>query len=414
MINLPHLFLITCIICVKSTHAASIIPDYPMHEGLIDIHPYVTADTVYDSNIFRLQNGAQAKSLFGSSSLSDRLFELEFGLATKMRLSNQLILLDLNVNQTKYNRFSNLDYVGNNKRVQWDWQLGNNLNGIISYNSSKQDSGFADVVSSAQVVRENNLRTTNTTHADINWQLQSEWSLFSSFENADSVNSSTAFRFNDRQETTIESGVLYQSHLLTNIGLSVKRKDYDYANRSAASLALFGNSTVRKELIGRFGSQLNARTNLNVQIAAVNIDYPQVKTRKSDNLSQNWTLVYAVSPDTQISLNAFKDFNQVDDILYNTAEVKGFAITPSWNVTSKITVGGLASIKKQDYLGSSGAVLTSNPRSDKLESYGVNAKYLFSRRALLALSYLDTQRSSNMAGISFKDKLVRLTAGFEY
>ena len=167
MPNVSYLFLLTTVCCIKATQAASIIPDYPMHEGIIDIHPYISAETIYDSNIFRLESGARAKQLFGSSNLSDMLFELEFGIATKVRLSRQLVSLDLNANETKYNRFSNLDYAGNNEHVQWDWILGNDINGVLSYNKSKQDSGFEDVVSSAQVVRKNNLRTTDTTHADI-------------------------------------------------------------------------------------------------------------------------------------------------------------------------------------------------------------------------------------------------------
>lgn len=394
--------------------AESQVPDYERHEGIIDFRPYVSANVSYDSNIFRLENSARAQQLLGTSQLSDSLLKTELGLETRLRLSRQLISVDLSVNDTKYDKFKRLDFTGNSKVIRWNWVLGSFLEGVISYNDSEVDSGFADVLSSTAVVSSNNLRTTQSTQASLFWHVHPDWTVFGSLLKSDFSNSNTAFIFSNRQENTYETGVRYISGEQNQVSLSFRNIDYDYPNRSATSLALFGNTSTRQDVIGVFTYNPTIKLNLIAKISAVSLDYPNHGNRNFDDISQRWTLAYTYSPDTSIGASIYREVNQVDDVVSTYAQNKGVGVTSGWIISPKISLGASAEFKTQEYLGSSGVSSTSIPRKDDIETYNLFAKYQATQKMFLQLNYLRSNRKSNTPNLSYDDNVLSASASYEF
>ncbi len=406
-----------CSICLwlsSAANAASAVPDYDRHEGIVDFRPYVSANASYDSNVFRLANSSVAQQLLGTSQLSDNLLKTEAGLETHVRLSRQLIILDLSVNDTKYNKFTNLDYTGNSKNLEWDWQLGNHLDGIIAYSDVEEASGFVDVINSSATVRTNNVRTTTTEKAGINYHFHPNWTAFSLFQHSEYSNSNAAFVFGDRQQDALEGGVQYISDEQTQLALSLKNTDYNYSNRTAGSLALFGNTSTRQEIIGVVSWQATYKTNLSAHIAAVSLDYPDHSNRNFSDISQRWILSYALSPDTSISTNAYKEVNQIDDPVSTYAQSEGISISPSWTISPKSSVGASAEYKNVEFLGSSGLTQTGVTRKDEIQTYGVFGKYQATQKVFIQLIYAGTKRKSNLTNLNFNDNTISASIAYEF
>ena len=394
--------------------AESQVPDYERHEGIIDFRPYVSANLSYDSNIFRLENSARAQQLLGTSQLSDSLLKTELGLETRLRLSRQLITVDLSVNDTKYDQFKKLDFTGNSKAVRWNWVLGSYLEGVISYSDSEVDSGFADVISSASVVNSNNLRNTKSTQASLFWNVHPDWTAFGSLLKSDFSNSNAAFIFSNRQENTYEAGLRYISGEQNQVSLSFRNIDYDYPSRSATSLALFGNTSTRQDVISTFTYNPTIKLNLIAKISAVRLDYPSHGNRNFDDISQRWTLAYAYSPYTSLGASLYREVNQVDDVVSTYAQNEGISIASSWSISPKTLFGASAEFKNQEYLGSSGISSTAVARKDDIETYSIFAKYQATQKMFLQVNYLRSNRKSNLQNLSYDDNALSTSVSYEF
>lgn len=395
-------------------YAESQVPDYDRHEGIVDFRPYVSAQASYDSNIFRLENSTRAQQLLGTSQLSDSLLKTELGLETRMRLSRQLVTVDLSVNDTKYDQFKRLDFTGNAKAIRWSWVLGSYLDGIISYSDSEVDSGFTDVVSSAAAVSSNNLRTTQSTQASLFWHIHPDWTVFGSLQKNDLSNNNTAFIFSNRQENIYEAGLRYISGEQNQISLSLRNIDYDYPNRSATSLALFGNTSTRQDAIGIFTYNPTIKLNLVAKISAVSLDYPNHGNRNFDDISQRWTMAYAYSPDTNLGASLYREVNQVDDAVSTYVQNEGLSVLSGWIITPKTSIGANAELKTQEYLGSSGTSSTSVARKDDIETYSIFAKYQATQKMLLQVNFAKSSRKSNNPNLSYDDDIINAIISYEF
>lgn len=402
------------ILIFPMAYAESQVPDYARHEGIIDFRPYVSANVSYDSNIFRLVNSARAQQLFGTPQLSDTLLKTELGLETRLRLSRQLITLDLSVNDTKYDQFKRLDFTGNAKAIRWSWVLGSYLDGMISYSDSEVDSGFTDVISSAAAVTSNNLRTTQSTLASLFWHVHPDWTVFGSLQKNDLSNNNAAFIFSNRQENVYETGLSYISGEQNQVSLSLKNTDYDYPNRSATSLALFGNTSTRQDIITTFTYNPTIKLNVVAKITAVSLDYPNHGNRNFDDINQRWTMAYAYSPVTNLGASLYREVNQVDDVVSTYAQNQGFSVLASWSITPKTSIGANAEFRTQEYLGSSGVSATSIQRKDDIETYKLFAKYQATQKMFLQLNYLGSSRKSNTPNLSYDDDIISASISYEF
>lgn len=383
---------------------------FAIESGMIDIRPYVSATTMYDDNIFRFSNESQAKAAFGTTAMGDTMTSLNAGVNVGVRLSRQQLNLGLGLSDNKFDRFKLLDYTGNNASAAWVWQLGNHVNGVLSYTQSESAPGFAEIRSTLK-----NLRTTTRQMGSINWQFHPSWLAFASYEQTQYDNSSIDSKVLNNDNDAAELGLQYENAALSKVRISLRDSTSSYPNRTGQLLQLFGDTNSQRQIISTFGWSPTKLTKVNATISFVELDYPDHSNRNFTGLSQNWTLDYALTTHTDVVFSVFKEVSAVQDVLSTFVESTGFSIRPTWQATSKISLGGSALYQDRAYLGSSGLIAnTSAERQDQFRNLNMFLNYQMTRKLLLQTNYSAENRTSNVSFYNIKDNTLSATLRYDF
>lgn len=383
---------------------------FAIENGMVDIRPYVSATTMYDDNIFRFSNPAQAQTAFGTAAMGDTMTSLNAGVNVGVRLSRQQINFGLGLSDNKFDRFKLLDYTGNNVSASWAWQLGNHVNGVLSYTESESAPGFAEIRSTLK-----NLRTNTRQFGSINWQFHPSLLAFASYEQNQYDNSSIDSKVLNNDSDTIELGMQYENAALSKVRISLRDTTYNYPDRIGQQLQLFGDTSNQRQIISVFGWAPTKLTKVSATISIVELDYPSHSNRNFTGLSQNWLLDYALTTHTDLELSAFKEVSAVQEVVSTFVESTGFSIRPTWQATSKISVGGYALYQDRAYLGSSGAFAgTSTERQDQFRNLSMFVNYQATRKLLLQTNYSLENRTSNVNVYNIKDNSLSATLRYDF
>src|ERR1019366_8273239 len=85
--------------------------------------PYVFASMTHDSNLLRLSAS--------STNTADFLRQMGIGMNVDWKVSRQQILLTAAINDTRFDRYSMLNYRGRDLQGRWNWQLDNHISGDL-------------------------------------------------------------------------------------------------------------------------------------------------------------------------------------------------------------------------------------------------------------------------------------------
>lgn len=382
---------------------------FAIESGMVDIHPYVSATAMYDDNLFRFASKQQALAS-GIASMDDTMTTINAGVNVGVRLSRQRFLLGLGLSDTKFESNKSLDYTGNNAKAVWNWQLGNHLDGELSYTESESAPGFQERLSVAK-----NLRTSTRALGSINWHFHPSWLVFALYDQTSSDNSSVISRDLNSESDSAEAGIQFESVASTRVRVSLRDTETSYPDRTGLSLLQFGNESNQQQLITNVAWSPSRLAKLNATFALVDLEYPGRSNRDFNGTSQSLGMDYALTSNTNVSLSVFKDVSAIQDVVSNYVESTGFTARPTWQATSKISVGGGVEYRDRTYIGSSGVFSNATAeRQDQIRSVNTFLNYQFNRKLSLQTYYSNENRTSNVNAFVTKANTLSATLRFDY
>lgn len=367
------------------------IPFPVLAEGIIDIKPYISAGVNYDDNIFRFSSPEQAKAALGSSDASDVIKRLELGVQVDLRLSRQFISLSSSLNESKFNRFDFLDNSGKSNSLRWDWKLGSKVYGVLSASEDEAIAGFNETRSTVK-----NLRTIDRQFASINWNFHPDWTIYASREDVGLDNESASSRVLNRVDEITEGGIRFQSPLNTQLGLAYRVADSSFPNREGLVKSIFGDQASQKEAIVAAAWMPSAKTKISTRLSHVNLKRNISSRRDFSGFSQRFGLDYQATDKTSFNLTAYQVVSPVDDVLSTYVKSKGIDFNPTWNITTKVSLGGNFGYSESTYLGSAGNASSSEDRLDESIRAGLTLFYTPTQKSLVQLQYQGEKRTSNI------------------
>lgn len=372
----------------------------PSHaEGIIDIHPYVNAGISYDDNLFRFSNSAQAVASFGSDATSDVVRRASAGVLANIRLSLQLISLEVDLNQNRYNRFSLLDSDTSSEKAIWNWHIGSTLGGELSARREEAVGGFTEVRNPVL-----NIQTTDTERATINWEFIPDWRLHASAANVDFSNSIARYMTSNREDTLTEVGIEYLNRAGNLLGLAQRNVESTYPNRDPFSAAIFGSNNQQQDIVLDFGWWPSVKTHLSGEVGRAFHEFDGIPQRNFNTWNRRVTAEWYVTGKSLLSISARQETGSVDDLVATYVQTHGLTIAPVWNATSKINVRGQLTAEKRSYLGNSGLFIGAGAqREDKVRIAGLFIDYTPYDKVQIQATYQREHRSSNIPGISYDD-----------
>jgi exopolysaccharide biosynthesis operon protein EpsL len=293
-------------------------------EGLIDIKPYVAVSEVYDDNLFRVSGKDEALAVLGTDKMSDQSRRTEAGVDVDWKISRQHVLLSMNFNQNKFDRFSFLDNNGSTKRLAWNWVIGSHLGGELSISENKSMGGFTEINNPAL-----NMHTDKRKLMSINWDFHPDWRLHLQRDETEYANSQKSFRTSDRTDVAHEAAIQYTTSAGNRISLSAREVDTQYDQRDAFSAFFFGNGNQQRELGLNVTWMPSGKTRLNGRIARVERSYEEFTQRDVNAWAGNVGVDWQPTGKTTLSVAASRGIDAVDDLASTYVQNDTFSISPA-------------------------------------------------------------------------------------
>lgn len=374
------------------------------------LRPYVSYGITFDDNLLRVSDKAIAQALFGSRGTSDRIQRASAGVIFDKQVSLQRFNLNFEINRTTFDRFGTLDNTGQNLSGKWNWHIGKHLEGNIGASYTRSLGSFLEFRKLAR-----NMRTQRREYADIAWLFHPSWRVRGSVANYDLKNEVREQRINDRTEDEYIVGIDYLLPNSSHVGLQYRRLNGDLPNRQLVAGSLFDNSFKQDEGSLVVDWAYSGKTRVQLKTGVVRRSYDNRPERDFTGPNARVTVDWLPTGKTKLTVATWRDIYAVDDAISTYSDNRGISLSPSWSITSKITLQGRLLYEKQDHAGDPNLVVTSLPqRKDKYYSTMLGVSYIPVQDLQLMLSWQRDERKSNYSSSEFVDHTTMLNGRYEF
>lgn len=364
----------------------------------------------YDSNIFRLPDGVDAVTPNGTGR-SDMIATVNAGATVIVPVSRQQFLFSADLSQANYNKFSNLNFTGQDLRGLWRWQAGPWLAGDLGHTRTKYLSNFATTFGQGP-----NVRTTDTSYFNANYPFAANWAVNFGAAEARYTNSDPNNRFSDNDTSSRNLGLRYTTGLGNYIGVQGSTIDSRFKAPFIFNGVAFDNSYDQKTLNAVAGWSPSAATQLQGTLGRTRRDPKQAGRPEVSGTTGSILGTWRATAKTALNVEVGRDFGPAVDVLTASSKATTITIAPSWQATAKITVLGTLRRQKRDY--SDALVPTIVPggqlRSDTLDVAGLAVVYTPIDRVVVNLSAQREQRKSNLGGLDYTADSLSATVQYSF
>ena len=379
-------------------------------EPLDTFRPYVRADYAYDSNLFRLENDDQARTLLGTSDKSETYHTLAAGLDMDWRIRRQVLKARLEANQRRFDTYKQQNFNGYNGLLQWDWRVGKYAAGDVGYSEVRTQSSFTDLQNPIR-----NLLTTRQTYAHGGVKLSLPWQVNLGVVRTDAENSAASQRVLNYQENKYNAGLQYQTTKGSTLEFVTQYRQGEYPNRQIVGVAPVGNDYRQYDNGFAAAWAPSVKTQLKSQLNYTRRLYEDVPQRNFSGITGRAAAEWMVTGKTSLDLTLYRDIGVVENNTASYSLNQGLALSADWRPTAKLAFIGRAVRERQTYEGDPGFVLSKAPtRQDDVTHLQLEAQYKVLRKTRLGLVFQHGERQSNqaLAGYRFSSALVNVRSEF--
>jgi hypothetical protein len=302
------------------------------------------------------------------------------------------------VTKNTYDRFSARDYVGNSGRANWQWQLGNNWSGQLGANTSSSLASTANFQGTLP-----NPVTVSSKYFNAAWQFEPSWRLGFGLAANQQKNGASALKTNDIDTNAMDVSLTYVSGAGNTIGVSNRIEEARYPIQQMVLGTAIDNAYTQVSNGVSADWRYSANSRFNARLDQVARDYKQLTSRKF--AGKTWKAGYDWTPSgkTTVSLSAFRDVNQTEEIKTSLIVATGISLRMSHTLSGKLSLNGSVDSSTRDFRGDAGQVLGSSAtRRDITTTAALTLAYQITRRGSVTIGIVRDTRASNVFGLDFK------------
>lgn len=381
---------------------------------------FVGESVRYDDNLFRLSDGVDTEARLGKSQRSDTIFTTFAGVTFDKMISRQALHADLQFNNNRYSRFSELNYNGRQLGAGWDWQLGNHWKGILNFSQDKSQVDFG-ALSPGERGPQKDIVTKNRFDAGADFWFHPNYSVGAAFGRSSTRFQNSLRRANEYDANSYELNSKYQPRSGNLIGLAYRITDGNYPNREPVenpdgSVRLVNNGFRQSDAEANGNWQLSGQSKVSGRLGYTRREHDQLPVRDFSGVTGRLAYDWMLEGKTSLTVVLRREIGAAEDIDASYVVSEGISVIPTWFATSKITLSGSASWAKRNYAGDSGSAINSGlpEREDKVKVWGVSGTYLALRNLHFSLGFRHETRDSNRAGVAYTDNQTYGTARFSF
>jgi exopolysaccharide biosynthesis operon protein EpsL len=387
-------------------------PDIDPEQRTARFDPYVGDDISYDSNLYRVpDNVTDLTTLTGigrNPSRSDTVNSIIAGLDSEWLVGNrQSVDLDLNANDNRFVRNSDLNNVSTTDRVAWNWGLGRLLSGQLGADYSRVLGGFLNTDTYAK----NEIQRTDY-FASGRYQIGPRWALFGGLLDTKYIFTAADLAVNNTQSKAVELGADYLTNADNRIGFDYRYTDARYPNSVNLNNSSFNPDYREDRAQMLFRYALSDKTIIDATVGYLKRDYPS--STIADFSGDIWRLVFQwqPTPKTQLVIGGWQQITADLTAQTDYFVSKGASISPVWTASEKINFTLTVAREYHDYLGANpieanplgGApIVTNQARRDTVTSETGIFIYTPTQVITLTVTAGHELRDSNVSQFQYKD-----------
>ena len=230
-------------------------------------------------------------------------------------------------------------------------------------------------------------------------KMSADWKLRAAVRFADITNSQAQFTTQDTQQKTLEVGSRYYSKGTDDyLGLNFRVLDGEYPNRQVVAGSRVDNAFRQYTLEGALEYQLSGLTRLTGSAGFTTRRHSELSQRDFNGVTGRLTAIHTLSSKTSVSASAFRELGSWEDSFNNYVVTQGFSITPSQQLTDKLSVQASFAYRQRSFEGDPDFAQGNVPkREDSFQAYSLTASWLPLRQTRIDTTLSYDTRSANDA-----------------
>lgn len=371
-----------------------------------------------NDNLFRLADGVDPTPTYGKADRADTIVSGQFGVKFDRDISLQRVTVSGEIRPVKYLTYSRFDYVGYTGLANWNWAVGRPFFGTLGLRLDQTQSSFVDVQQA-----EKNLQRLNKVYFTGGMRFTPSWAAVVGLDNTSLSNSTVAQRASDYDFLGAEVGARYAPGTGTELEFVYRRTDGDYPNRQVVDsvggvLAINGgvdNGFSQDQFLARLQYKPSEDSRISGAIGLTERNFDNLPERDFSGPTAQLNLDWRPGGAFFMGVDLVRDIYSEELLTANYVQVTRLNLRPSFRLTGKLTLTGLASIEKRAYEGDPGFVASNNQvREDDLNTYGVRLTWDYARNIEFGVYFEREERDSNYANLDFVNNAFGLTGRLSF
>lgn len=316
------------------------------------LKPYFNYTVTADDNILRIRDridplnipNERIRDLISQGKLSDISQRITGGVIFEKEISRQRLSADLSWTYNKFERFHEINNDLKNFRGNWNWFLGNRLEGNMgaSYVQSLMPFIFQPGTKT--------IRTEQTQFINAAWRVHPSWSLNGEYTrydlNTDSLQQ--RMRFLSRTEDRFEAGIDYVTSGKNTVGVLFRNILGDFTAPPPDG-SVVDNGYNQKEALTRINWIVSPKSRFlwtGGWVERKNKSFPQ-----RDFSGFNARMIYHWQPTDKIGLtiNGWRQTGSPQNLTASFSLNTGVSVVPAWNITEKVKLEGDFSYETRNF-----------------------------------------------------------------
>lgn len=343
--------------CLGSSSASAALSD--------TIFPFLATSYAYDDNLLRLDDVTPGYT----GPRSDTSRQIQAGFLFNRPIGRQILSGQAKWSRVSFQHFSDFDYNGKDFLFDWEWHLGNHLDGHAGALYSQTLTPFSDFQSSDT---ERNLRTRHRTYVDGGWLFHPSWRLRAGLSRERYSYDLLRLRSADRVEDIGELGLDYLASSGSKIGVQLRHLKGSYPNRLVNTPFSLVDGYSQDEVKANIYWRYSATTQVQLLAGWVRRSYADFEGRDSSGTNGRVVVYWAPLAKVRFTGSLWHEFGAVESALVSSSLNNGASIAAAWDITSKVRMDAEVRRQKRDFSAANGLLVSGDiSDSTRTESLGL-------------------------------------------
>lgn len=363
---------------------------------------FFSENATWDSNVFRLPDGASPQATVGESSFRDRILVHSAGVNADVPWSLQRFQASYQHFWTRYQKFDQLDFDGRIWRLAWLWSITPEHTGDVGVSETTGLASFATFRGTTQdVIR------TRQAFASGNWAITPRWTAYGGLTATERKHDDTTRRANDIEASSVELKLTYATPKENRIGVSARYEDGGAPQTTIFRGVPFDNEYEQYSIgvVGRWDVTVKSR--IDGRVDYLKRDYAQFSERDYTGPAWGVTYTWTPTPKFSVATTVRRDIAPLDDVQTTFVVSTAGSIQPRWAVTEKVTLFASADYARWKYRGDP---TVAGEFEHRIRSGSVGFTWAPYRKVLVSGSFQREVRKSDLAAAEYEVDIATLDA----